>query len=301
MWAEHYDGEVNDIFDLQDRVTLDVVGAITPKLESAEMERAKHKPTDSHGAYDCYLRGLALSYAGTDKRKDARQWFYRAIELDPDYAPAHAWTAILYARERGQGSTLNEEEVSEAIRLATRAAQLDSQDSLVLSLAGWALAFVARDLATAAGMIGRALALHPNLAMAWGMSGWLNTWLGKHDTAIEHFARSAGSHNPVQKHEGDVAEKEAVAAITLGALAPPPCDSGGCVCDRSANPTASRVGFGTWCEHGGPCRHLRSRARLGTGYCRKRRGKPLGDPARVGADARARRASGPREKAATCH
>ena len=190
IWAERYDGEVTDVFDLQDKVTLDVVGAITPKLERAEIERTQYKPTDSHHAYDCYLRGSALVYAGPEKLKEARHWFYRAIELDPDYAPAYAWAAITYSRSKGQGITLDEAEISEAIRLATRAAQLDSQDSLVLSLAGWVLAFLAADLVTAASMASRALALHPNLAPAWGMSGWINTWLGKPDAAGEHFVRA---------------------------------------------------------------------------------------------------------------
>jgi TolB-like protein/class 3 adenylate cyclase/tetratricopeptide (TPR) repeat protein len=190
IWAERYDGEVTDVFDLQDKVTLDVVGAITPKLERAEIERTQYKPTDSHHAYDCCLRGVSLVYAGADKLKDARHWFYRAIELDPNYAPAHAWAAITYSRSKGQGITLDEAEIAETIRLATRAAQLDSQDSLVLSLSGWVLAFVAGDLVRAASMTSRALALHPNLAAAWGMSGWINTWLGKPDAAVEHFERA---------------------------------------------------------------------------------------------------------------
>jgi adenylate cyclase len=190
IWAERYDGEVSDIFELQDRVTLDVVGAITPKLEWAEIERAKHKPTENQGAYDCYLRGLALTDAGLEKQQEALQWYHRAIELDPDYAPAYARAAQLHSRSKGAGVALDEATRSEALRLATRATELDKQDSLVLSLAGWVFAFVASDLTAAAGMIGRALALHPNLAIAWGMSGWINMWLGKHDKAIEHFAHS---------------------------------------------------------------------------------------------------------------
>ena len=92
--------------------------------------------------------------------------------------------------QQGPRDTLGEAEIAETIRLARRAAELDSQDSLVLSLAGWVLAFVAGDLVTAASMISRALALHPNLATAWAMSGWINTWLGKPDAAVEHFRRA---------------------------------------------------------------------------------------------------------------
>ena len=87
LWADRFDGTPEDIFDLQDQVTLSVVGAISPALEQAEIDRAKRKPTESLGAYDYFLRGRAALHEGSVQgHKDALQLFYRAIELDPDFA-----------------------------------------------------------------------------------------------------------------------------------------------------------------------------------------------------------------------
>jgi TolB-like protein/class 3 adenylate cyclase len=94
IWAEHYDGELNDIFDLQDRVTTRVVGAIAPKLEQVEIERAKRKPTESLDAYDYYLRGMASLHQWTKESSDeALRLFYRAFELDPGFASAYGMAA----------------------------------------------------------------------------------------------------------------------------------------------------------------------------------------------------------------
>ena len=86
LWADRFDGGLEDIFDLQDQVTTSVVGAIAPKLEQAEIERAKRKPTESLDAYDYFLRGMASYYRRTRERIDeALPLFYKAIELDPDF------------------------------------------------------------------------------------------------------------------------------------------------------------------------------------------------------------------------
>jgi TolB-like protein len=87
LWADRIDGTFGDIFDLQDRVTENVVGALAPKIEQAEIERTKHKPTDSLDAYDCYLRAMMYFHRWTtDSINDALRLFYRAIELDPAFA-----------------------------------------------------------------------------------------------------------------------------------------------------------------------------------------------------------------------
>ena len=88
LWADRFDGELADIFDLQDQVTASVVGAIAPKLEQAEIERAKRKPTESLDAYDYYLRGMAAFHQFDQARPMPRRWrmFSRAIELDPRFA-----------------------------------------------------------------------------------------------------------------------------------------------------------------------------------------------------------------------
>ena len=92
LWADRFDGELADIFDLQDQVTASVVGAVGPRLERAEIERAKQKPTESLDAYDYYLRGLASVYRGnSDGIAAALKMLYRAIESDPGLPGPTAW------------------------------------------------------------------------------------------------------------------------------------------------------------------------------------------------------------------
>src|ERR1019366_5677093 len=91
IWADKFDGPIEDVFGLQDQVTMNVVGLIAPKLEQAEIERARQKPSESLDSYDLYLRGMALTY----KRSydEAIELFREAFEQDPDYAAAHAMAA----------------------------------------------------------------------------------------------------------------------------------------------------------------------------------------------------------------
>jgi TolB-like protein/class 3 adenylate cyclase/Tfp pilus assembly protein PilF len=193
LWADRFDGGLDDIFDLQDQVTASVVGAIAPTLEKAEIERAKREPTESLDAYDYYLRGLASFYQFASRQAcaEALRLFNRAIELDPDFASAYARAAYCYAWGKGSGWMTNPaNETPEVARLAERAVDLGKDDAVVLATSGWALAFVVRDLDAAAAFIDRALVLNPNLAEAWFCGGWVKIWRGEPDTAIEHFARA---------------------------------------------------------------------------------------------------------------
>jgi TolB-like protein/class 3 adenylate cyclase len=191
IWADRYDGDSADVFDLQDRVTLDVVGAIIPKLEQAEIERAIRKPTGSPGAYDCYLRGIACYHPRTvDGMKMAQRFCHQAIDLDPSFAAAHAMIALCHGVLVGLGVKPSQDAVVETSRFAQRAVELDRDDAIVLGMAAWGQANVIRDLDAAEGLVERALVINPNLAMAWTMSGWVNTWLGKPVLALEHFSRA---------------------------------------------------------------------------------------------------------------
>jgi TolB-like protein/class 3 adenylate cyclase/Tfp pilus assembly protein PilF len=192
IWAERYDGDLTDVFDLQDRVAADVVGAIAPRLEQAEIDRAKRKPTENLGAYDCYLRGMASYYLLTAESVDeALRLFYRAIELDPGFALAHGMAALCYQARRARAWSKDlPGEALEVSRLARRALQLDADDAQVLSVSAYALAFVVHDLEIAAKVAARALTLNQNLALAWMASGWVNVWSGTPDVAIDHFARA---------------------------------------------------------------------------------------------------------------
>ncbi len=193
IWADRFEGGREDIFDLQDQVTASVVGAIAPRMERAEIERAQRKPTESLDAYDHYLRGMANLYQQTDKEAigEALRLLQRAIELDPAFAPAYGSAAWCYAQRKLEGwVTDHVRETAEAARLARRAVELGKDDAVALSLAGWTLGFVVRDLDAGVGFVDRALGFNPNLAMAWYFSGWLRVWLGKSNVAIEHFAHA---------------------------------------------------------------------------------------------------------------
>jgi TolB-like protein/DNA-binding SARP family transcriptional activator/Tfp pilus assembly protein PilF len=192
LWADRFEGALEDVFDLQDRMTASVVGAIAPRLEQAEIERAKRKPTESMDAYDHYLRGMASFYQRTrEGTSEALQMYYRAIELDPGFASAYGVAAFCYCMRKAYSwMTDREQEIAETARLARRAVALGRDDAGALSAGGIALAYVVGDLDNGAAFIDQALALNPNLAAAWIDSGWARLWLGEPDLAIEHLARA---------------------------------------------------------------------------------------------------------------
>jgi len=193
LWADRFEGGLEDVFDLQDQVTSKVVGAVAPKLEQAEIERAKRKPTESLDAYDYFLRGMAgIHQSSREANNEALQMFYRAIELDPNFASAYGMAARCYSQRKSAGwvTDWRGQEVAETARLARRAAELGRDDAVALCMAGVALAFVVGDLDDGAALIDRALLLNPNLAWAWLFSGWVRVWLGEPEVAIEHLARA---------------------------------------------------------------------------------------------------------------
>jgi TolB-like protein/class 3 adenylate cyclase len=192
LWAGRFDGTLEDIFDLQDRIAASVVAAIIPKLEQAEIERAKRKPTESLDAYDYYLRGMAAFHAWTRKSTDeALHLFLRAIELDPEFAAAYGMAAFVFLRRKANGWMSDRpREIAETARLARAAADFGKSDAFALLRAGQAFASVVQDLETGAGMIDRALVLNPNLTAAWIWSGWVKIWRGEPEESIECLARA---------------------------------------------------------------------------------------------------------------
>jgi TolB-like protein len=195
LWADCFEGTLDDIFDLQDRATVNVVGAIAPQLEWAEIERAKHKTTESLDAYDHYLRGIASHHRGTrefnrEANEEALRLFYSAIELDPEFSSAYGMAASCYCPRKQNGWMGNRvQEIAEAQRLARRAAELGHYDATALCRSGYALAYLVHDFDAGAALIDRALALNPNLASAWRASGWVKIYLGEPELAIECFTR----------------------------------------------------------------------------------------------------------------
>jgi TolB-like protein/class 3 adenylate cyclase len=192
LWADRLDGELADIFDLQDQVTAKVVGAIAPKLEQAEIERAKRKPTESLDAYDYFLRGMAAFYRfSRPSNEEALALFSRAIELDPDFASAYGMAARCYLQRKGFGwVTDRERETAEAERLARRAAYLGREDAVALGTAGFSLVLVVGDLDDGPALIDRSLELNPNLAWVWHFSALTKVFLGQPEAALEQAVRA---------------------------------------------------------------------------------------------------------------
>jgi adenylate cyclase len=192
LWADRFDGDLADIFDLQDRVTSSVVGIIAPKLEQAEIARAKRKPTESLDAYDYYLRGLACFHQFTkEAHEEALALFRRAIEVDPGFALPYGMAARCYLQRVGYGWVTDAaREVAETERLARRAAELGRDDAVVLCSAGLSLSVVVGDVIRGNELIEQSVTLNPNYAWAWLSSSWANVYAGQPDQAIECAARA---------------------------------------------------------------------------------------------------------------
>ncbi|MDX8522149.1 BTAD domain-containing putative transcriptional regulator [Mesorhizobium dulcispinae] len=192
LWADRFEGDVSEVFELQDLVASSVVGAISPRLEQAEMARAKRKPTESLDAYDHYLRGMASLYRWTrEGLEEALPQFYKAIELDPDFAAAEGAAAWCYFwRMANRWMTDRQKETAEVSRLVGNVAISGQDDAVALAFGGLALGYVVGDYEAASALADRALVLNPNCATAWSASGYLKSCYDDPDIAIEHLSRA---------------------------------------------------------------------------------------------------------------
>lgn len=192
LWAERFEGRLDDIFELQDQIATSVAGAIAPQVELAEIERAKSKPTASLTAYDCYLRGLAHVHRGSrESMQEALPLFQKAIELDPEFASAHAMAAWCYFWRKVNGWTTDRQhEIAEGAGLAHRAVELGRDDAVALTRGGHALAHLTGDLDSGIALLDRATFLNPNLASAWFLGGFLRLWHGEWESGIDHLQRA---------------------------------------------------------------------------------------------------------------
>ncbi|UBM27072.1 winged helix-turn-helix domain-containing protein [Pseudomonas sp. p1(2021b)] len=193
IWAERFEGLLDDIFELQDQVAESVVGAIAPQLERAEIERAKRKPTDSLCAYDYYLRGTAKLHNGTREAvEDALSLFYTTIELDPEFASAYGMAAWCHFWRKLNGWMVDRpREIAEGARLARLAVELGRDDAVALTRGGHALGHLTKDLDGSIALLDRARLLNPNLAPAWFLGGILRALRGETDVAIENLTHAA--------------------------------------------------------------------------------------------------------------
>ncbi|GLS19226.1 hypothetical protein GCM10007874_22430 [Labrys miyagiensis] len=192
LWADRFEGGLEDIFDLQDQVTASVVGAIAPRLGQVEIDRANHKPTESLDAYDYFLRGMANVHRwNRQANNEALRDFRCAIERDPEFASAYGLAARCYSQRKACGWMIDRrQETAEAERLARLAAEFGRDDAVALCTAGIVLAYVVGRLDEGDALIDRALVLNPNLAWAWVFGSWVKIWLGQPDAATERGARA---------------------------------------------------------------------------------------------------------------
>jgi adenylate cyclase len=191
IWSDRYDGTVEDIFDLQDRITESVVGTIQSSILRAEVERTKRKRPESLDAYDHVLRAFPYVWALDETANTlALSHLNSAIEIEPDYPLALALAAWCQARKITYNWTSALDQAkAEGLRLARLAGDMRNDDPLVLTMLCAAHSVVG-DLDVASALIEKALALDPNSAMAWNRSGWVNTYLIRPQIAIEHFQRA---------------------------------------------------------------------------------------------------------------
>jgi adenylate cyclase len=193
IWADRFDGALDDIFDLQDRVAASVVGAIEPKLRQSEIERASRKPTASLDAYDLYLRALAEVHRFTEQGfAEAIAMLRQALAIDPSYAPAAAsvgWCRVLQ-RTQGWGA-LSDADVIEGVRLARQALEAGRDDPDTMAWAANTLSVFAGEGALAATVLDRALALNPNAPTAWICRGFLYALRNQPEPAIEALDRAS--------------------------------------------------------------------------------------------------------------
>jgi TolB-like protein/class 3 adenylate cyclase/Tfp pilus assembly protein PilF len=192
IWADRFDGSLDDIFELQDQVASSVVGAIEPKLRQSEIARATRKPTESLDAYDLYLRALAEFHKLTEGgMQEALALLERALAIDPSYAAAAAMIAWSRIAQIASGWTrVAEAEMTEIARLGAQAIETGKDDPDALWMGAHALSFCARAHGAAAGALDRALTLNPNSAHAWMASGFVSYLRNQPQPAIEAFQRA---------------------------------------------------------------------------------------------------------------
>jgi len=193
LWADRFDGSLEDVFDLQDKVASSVAGVIQPALQAAETACSAARPTADLTAYDLYLRGYAMYLSSARQLPEALRLMEQAIARDPHYGPALAWAALCCNRLLIDGQSEDPEAARrKGTDYARRALEVAGDDPGILANAAFALGYFGEDIGAMMALVDRALALNPNYARGWHISGVLRLWAGQPDIAIEHFDAALG-------------------------------------------------------------------------------------------------------------
>jgi TolB-like protein/class 3 adenylate cyclase len=191
LWADRFDGLIEEVFELQDKVASSVAGVIEPALQAAETARSAGRRTDDLTAYDLYLRAYAMTLSSTREVPEALRVLEQAIARDPRYGPALAWAALCCFRLVGDGRS--EDPAADRLKgsdFARRALEVAGDDPNILANAALALAYFGEDIGAMMALVDRSLALNPSFARGWNVSSSLRNWAGQPDIAIEHMETS---------------------------------------------------------------------------------------------------------------
>ena len=189
LWADRFDGLLEDVFELQDKVASSVAGVIEPTLQTAEIRRSSERPTSDLTAYDLYLRALSAVISGEKSGYiEALDLLGRAIERDPHYGPSLSFAAVCHAHLSVSGWT-DDPEASrrEGVERARQALRYAGDDAGTLGWAAYALGHFGEDIDAAIALIERSLQINPSFAYGWHRSGWLRLWAGQPELAIDHL------------------------------------------------------------------------------------------------------------------
>jgi adenylate cyclase len=191
LWADRFDGSLEDVFELQEQVAISVAGVIEPALQAAEGARSANRPTSDLTAYDLYLRAYAM-YSTSHQRqmRKALELLEEAIARDPQFGPALAFAACCCMHLVSGDAPDREISRRKGVEVAHRALEVASNDPGVLADAAYALACFGEDIDTMTMLVDRALAFNPSYARGWHISGFLRLWAGQTDLAIEHAGRA---------------------------------------------------------------------------------------------------------------
>jgi TolB-like protein len=196
LWADGFEGSLEDVFRLQDKVASSVAGVVEPALQAAETARSADRPTSNLSAYKAYLRGYAMLFASARQIPQALASLEQAISRDPNYGPALAFAAHCCMRLCMDGSSKHPgSDRRKGVDYARRALRLTGDDPGTLANSAMALASFGEDIDTMTALVDRALKLNPSFARGWHISSMLRNWAGQSNLAIEH-AETALHLNP---------------------------------------------------------------------------------------------------------
>ena len=217
LWADRYDGSLENVFDFQDRVVASLVGAIEPKLRATEIARARRKRPDSLDAFDLFLRALPkVAAMSAQSLAEAIELLDRAIGLSPGYAQALAYAAQCRAMRPILACSPDADgDFREADELSRRALDSDPSDPMALNVAAHIPVILRHDYQAGGDLIDRSLAINPNDAFSWSRRGWISAWAGEIERAMTAF-ENAMRLSPLDPQWGASAKFGMASALCWG-------------------------------------------------------------------------------------